>query len=68
MALVLGDLGFAVSLCLHTESHTDAISLAAKGDLELLINTQKAYVEKRTANLPHFRFQCTVTKNLADIV
>ena len=68
-ALVLGDFGFAVTLCLSAERYADAILLAVKGGPELLNNTQKAYFEKRTVNLPYLRlFQSIVTEYLADIV
>ena len=42
-ALVLGDFGSAVSLCLSAERYADAILLAVEGGAELLNNTQKAY-------------------------
>ena len=42
-ALVLGDFGSAVFLCLSAERYADAILLAGKGGPELLNNTQKAY-------------------------
>ena len=42
-ALVLGDFGFAVTLCLSAERYADAILLAVEGGAELLNNTQKAY-------------------------
>ena len=42
-ALVLGDFGSAVSLCLSAERYADAVLLAVKGGPELLNNTQKAY-------------------------
>ena len=42
-ALVLGDFGSVVSLCLSVEQYADAILLAGKGGPELLNNTQKAY-------------------------
>ena len=59
----------AVSLCVSVKWYTDAIPLAAKGGLELLINTQKAYFEKHTVSWLHLRlFQSIVTKDLADIV
>ena len=68
-ALVLGDFGYVVSFLPYAEEYADAVLLTANGGPELLINTQMAYFEKCTANLPHFRlFQCTVTKDLADIV
>ena len=67
--LVLGDFGYVVSFLPYAEEYADAVLLTANGGPELLINTQMAYFEKCTANLPHFRlFQCTVTKDLADIV
>ena len=42
-ALVLGDFGSAVSLCLSAERYADAVLLVVKGGPELLNNTQKAY-------------------------
>ena len=68
-ALVLGDFSSAVSLCLPAERYASAILLAVKGGPELLNNTQKAYFEKCTANLPYLRlFQSIVMEDLADIV
>lgn len=68
-ALVLGDFESAVSLCLSTERFADAILLAVRGGPELLQRTQKAYFERRTAQLPYLRvFQSIVTNDLDDIV
>ena len=68
-ALVLGDFGSAVSLCLSAERYADAVLLVVKGGPELLNNTQKAYFEERTANLPYLRlFQSIIAEDLADIV
>ena len=68
-ALVLGDFSSAVSLCLSAAWYVDAILLAVKRGPELLNNTQKAYFEKHTANLPYLRlFWFIVTEDLADIV
>ena len=68
-SLVLGDFGSAVSLCLPAERYAGAILLTVKGGPELLNNTQKAYFEKRTANLPYlWLFQSIITEALADIV
>ena len=54
---------------MSVEWYIDAIPLAAKGGLELLINTQKAYFEKHTVSWLHLRlFQSIVTKDLADII
>ncbi|EKM49465.1 uncharacterized protein PHACADRAFT_214425 [Phanerochaete carnosa HHB-10118-sp] len=59
-ALVLGDFESAVSLCLST-GQTQVP--------ELLQRTQKAYFERRTAELPYLRlFQSIVTDDLEDIV
>ena len=67
-ALVLGDFGSVVPLCLFAEQYVDAILLAVKGGPELLNNTQNAYFEKGTANLPYLQlFQSIVTEDLADI-
>ena len=54
-ALVLGDFDSAVSLCLSAERFADAILLAVRGGPELLQRTQKAYFERRTAELPYLR-------------
>ena len=68
-ALVLGDFGSAVTLCLNAERFSDAILLAAKGGPELLKTTQAAYFERRTVSLPYLRlFQSIVGNDLADIV
>ncbi|OSX63731.1 hypothetical protein POSPLADRAFT_1169143 [Postia placenta MAD-698-R-SB12] len=68
-ALVLGDFGSAVSLCLSTSRFADAILLAARGGPELLQRTQKAYFERQTNALPYLRlFQSIVTNDLEDIV
>ena len=68
-ALVLGDFDSAVSLCLSAERFADAILLAVRGGPELLQRIQKAYFERRTAELPHLRlFQSIVTNDLEDIV
>ncbi|EIM81877.1 uncharacterized protein STEHIDRAFT_103269 [Stereum hirsutum FP-91666 SS1] len=68
-ALVVGDFDSAVSLCLSTDRYADAILLAVKGGPALLAKTQKAYFEKRTAELPYLRlFQSIVTNDLDDIV
>ena len=68
-ALVLGDFGSAVSLCLSAEQYADAVLLAVKGGPELLNNTQKAYFEKRTMNLLYLLRlpRSNVTEDLADI-
>jgi protein transport protein SEC31 len=68
-ALVLGDFESAVSLCLSVDRFADAILLAVKGGPELLARTQKAYFERRTAQLPYLRlFGSIVTNDLADVV
>lgn len=68
-ALVLGDFQSAVSLCLSTDRHADAILLAVRGGPELLARTQKAYFERKTASLPYLRlFQSIVSDDLTDIV
>lgn len=68
-ALVLGDFGSAVSLCLSADRYADAILLAVRGGPELLAQTQKAYFERRTATSPYLRlFQSIVTNDLSDIV
>ena len=60
-ALGLGEFGSTVSFCLCAERYVDAILLAVKGGPELFNNTQKAYFEKGTVNLPYLRlFQSIV--------
>ena len=67
--LVLRDFSSAVSLCLSTEWYANAILLTVKGGPKLLNNTQKAYFEKYTANLPYlWLFQSIIIEDLADIV
>ena len=54
---------------MSTERYADAIMLAVKGGSVLLNNSQNAYFEKRTVNLPCLRLsQSIVTEDLADIV
>ncbi|PWZ01867.1 hypothetical protein BCV70DRAFT_185434 [Testicularia cyperi] len=68
-AIVLGDFESAVTLCISTDRFADALLLAIRGGEELLARTQKAYFEKRTAQLPYLRlFQSVVSDDLADIV
>ena len=67
-ALVLGDFGSVVSLCLSAEWYAGAILPAVKGGPELLNNTQKTYFEKSTANLPYLQLLQFITEDLADIV
>ncbi|SJX65258.1 related to SEC31-component of the COPII coat of ER-golgi vesicles [Sporisorium reilianum f. sp. reilianum] len=68
-ALVLGDFESAVSLCINSDRFADAFLLAVRGGQELLDKTQKAYFEKRTAQLPYLRlFQSIVSDDLSDVV
>ncbi|KAJ1021086.1 hypothetical protein NDA16_003872 [Ustilago loliicola] len=68
-ALVLGDFDSAVSICINSDQFADAFLLAVRGGQELLAKTQKAYFEKRTAQLPYLRlFQSIVSDDLTDVV
>ncbi len=68
-ALVLGDFESAVSICINSDRFADAFLLAARGGEELLAKVQKAYFEKRTAQLPYLRlFQSIVSDDLSDVV
>ncbi|SPO28737.1 probable Protein transport protein SEC31 [Ustilago trichophora] len=68
-ALVLGDFESAVSLCINSDRFADAFLLAVRGGEELLAKAQKAYFEKRTAQLPYLRlFQSIVSDDLTDVV
>ncbi|EPQ27901.1 uncharacterized protein PFL1_04645 [Pseudozyma flocculosa PF-1] len=68
-ALVLGDFESAVSLCISSDRFADALLLAVRGGQDLLERTQKAYFEKRTAQLPYLRlFQSIVSNDLSDVV
>ncbi|KAG9311858.1 hypothetical protein JVU11DRAFT_8110 [Chiua virens] len=68
-ALVLGDFGSAVELCLSAERYADALLLAIKGGDDLLQRTQKAYFESQTTQHPYLRlFQSIVTNDLDDVV
>ncbi|KZT33889.1 hypothetical protein SISSUDRAFT_1053654 [Sistotremastrum suecicum HHB10207 ss-3] len=68
-SLVVGDFDSAVTLCLSADRFADAILLAVKGSPELLQRAQKAYFERRTADLPYLRlYQSVVTNDLTDIV
>lgn len=68
-ALVLGEFESAVSLCINSDRFADAFLLAVRGGEELLAKTQKAYFEKRTAQLPYLRlFQSIVSDDLTDVV
>ncbi len=68
-ALVLGDFESAVSLCINSDRFADAFLLAVRGGEQLLAKAQKAYFEKRTAQLPYLRlFQSIVSDDLTDVV
>ncbi|KAN0064406.1 protein transport protein S31 [Thecaphora frezii] len=68
-ALVLGDFESAVSLCISSDRFADALLLAVRGGQDLLARTQKAYFEKRTAQLPYLRLlQSIVSEDLTDVV
>ncbi|EST08137.1 Steroid receptor RNA activator-protein/coat protein complex II, Sec31 [Kalmanozyma brasiliensis GHG001] len=68
-ALVLGDFESAVSVCINSDRFADAFLLAVRGGEELLAKAQKAYFQKRTAQLPYLRlFQSIVSDDLSDVV
>ena len=64
-AILLGDFRSAVSLCLSSDRHADAILFAVRGRPELFQLVQKAYFERRTTALPYLRlFHSIVTNDL----
>lgn len=50
-ALLLGELGSAVELCLKEERFADAIILAQAGGTDLLKQTQERYLAKRQTKI-----------------
>ena len=67
-ALVLGEFGSTVSFCLCAEQYVDAILLAVKGGPELFNNTQKAYFEKGTVNLPYLRLFQSIVSGVGECI
>ena len=68
-AIVLGDFESAVALCLSSSRFADAILLAVRGSPDLLQRTQKAYFDRRAAQIPSLRlFQSIITNDLGDVV
>jgi len=68
-AIVMGDFESAVALCLSSSRFADAILLAVRGGPDLLQRTQKAYFDRRVAQVPSLRlFQSIVTNDLGDVV
>jgi len=68
-AIVMGDFESAVALCLSSSRFADAILLAVRGGPDLLQRTQKAYFDRRAAQIPSLRlFQSIVTNDLGDVV
>ena len=64
-AILLGDFRSAVSLCLSSDRHADAILFAVRGRPEMFQLVQKAYFERRTTALPYLRlFHSIVTNDL----
>uniref|UniRef100_G3THB3 Protein transport protein Sec31A n=1 Tax=Loxodonta africana TaxID=9785 RepID=G3THB3_LOXAF len=66
-ALLLGDLGPAVELCLKEERFADALILAQAGGADLLKQTQEYYLAKRKTRISSL-LACVVQKNWKDVV
>ncbi|XP_012579356.1 PREDICTED: protein transport protein Sec31B isoform X2 [Condylura cristata] len=66
-ALLLGQLGPAVELCLQEERFTDAIILAQAGGTELLKQTQERYLARNKTRISSL-LACVVRKNWKDVV
>ncbi|XP_047409773.1 protein transport protein Sec31B isoform X2 [Sciurus carolinensis] len=66
-ALLLGELGCAVELCLKEERFADAIILAQAGGTDLLKRTQERYLAKRQTKISSL-LSCVVQKNWKDLV
>ncbi|XP_032986690.1 protein transport protein Sec31B isoform X2 [Rhinolophus ferrumequinum] len=71
-ALLLGELGPAVDLCLKEERFADAIILAHAGGADLLKQTQERYLAKKKTRISsviaHCLLACVVRKNWKDMV
>ncbi|XP_058553465.1 protein transport protein Sec31B isoform X7 [Neofelis nebulosa] len=66
-ALLLGELGPAVELCLKEERFADAIILAQAGGADLLKQTQECYWAKKKSRISSL-LACVVRKNWKDMV
>ncbi|XP_005885414.1 PREDICTED: protein transport protein Sec31B isoform X2 [Myotis brandtii] len=66
-ALLLGELGPAVELCLKEERFADAIILAQAGGADLLKQTQERYLAKKKTRISSL-LACVVRKNWKDMV
>ncbi|XP_039105190.1 protein transport protein Sec31B isoform X1 [Hyaena hyaena] len=66
-ALLLGELGPAVELCLKEERFADAIILAQAGGADLLKQTQECYWAKKKTRISSL-LACVVRKNWKDMV
>ncbi|XP_054585121.1 protein transport protein Sec31B [Eptesicus fuscus] len=66
-ALLLGELGPAVELCLKEERFADAIILAQAGGADLLKQTQERYLAKKKTRIS-LLLACVVRKNWKDMV
>ncbi|XP_073858584.1 protein transport protein Sec31B isoform X22 [Macaca fascicularis] len=66
-ALLLGELGPAVELCLKEERFADAIILAQAGGADLLKQTQERYLAKKKTKISSL-LACVVQKNWKDVV
>ncbi|KAM5320702.1 protein transport protein Sec31B isoform 1-T1 [Glossophaga mutica] len=66
-ALLLGELGPAVELCLKEERFADAIILAQAGGADLLRKTQERYLAKKKTRVS-LLLACVIRKNWKDMV
>ncbi|KAM8783485.1 protein transport protein Sec31B isoform 2-T3 [Rhynchonycteris naso] len=66
-ALLLGELGPAVELCLKEERFAEAIILAQAGGADLLKQTQERYLAKKKTRIS-LLLACVVRKNWKDMV
>nr|XP_055108004.1 protein transport protein Sec31B isoform X3 [Symphalangus syndactylus] len=66
-ALLLGELGPAVELCLKQERFADALILAQAGGADLLKQTQERYLAKKKTKISSL-LACVVQKNWKDVV
>ncbi|XP_010331486.3 protein transport protein Sec31B isoform X5 [Saimiri boliviensis] len=66
-ALLLGELGPAVELCLKEERFADAIILAQAGGADLLKRTQERYLAQKKTKVSSL-LACVVQKNWKDVV
>ncbi|XP_054437338.1 protein transport protein Sec31B isoform X4 [Pteronotus mesoamericanus] len=66
-ALLLGELGPAVELCLKEERFADAIILAQAGGADLLKKTQERYLAKKKTRVS-LLLACVVRRNWKDMV